>query len=612
MYPIEPSSAKDPTQPNKDLRSLNSIETIKINEVQSLWEAVNVDLSRLSQPLLPHLVTLVQQLLIWFSSRPTPSSSAHQLPNGSSGAGHKSRGDSFDSLMYRLCAMATAALSVLMDRYPDTIIEAAQDVHTVRDIISISSRSTGLPFFPSLLRVNRMWGFAQARVLETSPLGTIRPGTKTVPGTSTGTGAVQSGKGGLKDPAADQDANLKTACVAAAPSPASSAAVGLTDSDTSIGATPFRDSHAVDVSAAPSEHDTAAAATDSTESPPSTTASITVAASPTAGAEFLPFDTVSRAARMAAAEALSCELGVSSAECLLTLEFFMGKEDLARAQLHKEIAAVAGGEGGVREEVKIVDPDLVSTVDLSDEYPLRNVRTCDAFGDTKKEQIVVPWRSLIPNDVILERLAVSSAVTEGDKSLIDVEFVTGPNGESLLVTTPSPSDASKANSVIPLGTCLAKTDEEGPARFPPRDSIRQYMSDGVPRTYTIVSSYDYNLGIPTCELVETSSLRVLRKYFDRPVNTMTGFVKELDVAVTILRLREIASKLLAEGNLNLHKDTEKVEDWLKILRLAVLSESTVDFTAAESKQITEIFIASSDLCMTPFHVSVIIAVIDLA
>jgi hypothetical protein len=613
VYPIEPSSAKDPTQPNKDLRSLNSIETIKINEVQSLWEAVNVDLSRLSQPLLPHLVTLVQQLLIWFSSRPTPSSSAHQLPNGSSGAGHKSRGDSFDSLMYRLCAMATAALSVLMDRYPDTIIEAAQDVHTVRDIISISSRSTGLPFFPSLLRVNRMWGFAQARVLETSPLGTIGPGTKTIPGTSTGTGAMQSGKGELKGPAADQDANLKTACVAAAPSPASSAAVGLTDSDTSIGATPFRDSHAVDASAAPSEHDTAAAATDSTGSPPGTTASITVAASPTAGAEFLPFDTVSRAARMAAAEALSCELGVSSAECLLTLEFFMGKEDLARAQLQKEIAAaVAGGEGGVREEVKIVDPDLVSTVDLSDEYPLRNVRTCDAFGDTKKEQIVVPWRSLIPNDVILERLAVSSAVAEGEKSLIDVEFVTGPNGESLLVTTPSPSDASKASSVIPLGTCLAKTDEEGPARFPPRDSIRQYMSDGVPRTYTIVSSYDYNLGIPTCELVETSSLRVLRKYFDRPVNTMTGFVKELDVAVTILRLREIASKLLAEGNLNLHKDTEKVEDWLKILRLAVLSESTVDFTAAESKHITEIFVASSDRCMTPFHDSVIIAVIDLA
>jgi hypothetical protein len=571
VYPIDPSGTKDPTQPNKDLRSLNNIETVKINEVQSLWEAVHVDLSRLSQPLLPHLVTLVQQLLIWFSSRPT-SSSSNQLPNSCRGAGETSCGDAFISLMYRLCAMATAALSVLMDRYPDTIIEAAQDVHTVRDIISISSRSTGLPFFPSLLRVNRMWGFAQARVLETSPLGAIGPGTRVGPGSDT-----MQGKGEPKDSVPDKEANLKTACAAAAPSSASPATVATNATDTSIGATPLRDSDAVAAVitiVAPSKDCTTAPPADSSRSP----------SSPTVGAEFLPFDTASRATRTAAAEALACELGISTAECLLSLEFFMGKEDLARAQLLKETAAAAAGGGdGVREEVKIVDPDFVTTVDLSDEYPLRNVSTCDAFGDTKKEQVVVPWRSLIPNDVILERLVVGAGVTDGEKSLIDVEFVTGPNGESLLVTTPSSPDGAKANSLIPLGTCLARTDEEGPARFPPRDSIRQYMSDGVPRTYTIVSSYDYNLGIPTCELVETSSLRVLRKYFDRPVGAMTGFVKELDVAVTILRLREIASKLLAEGNLNLHKDTEKVEDWLKILRLAVLSESTVDFTAAESK-----------------------------
>ena len=106
------------------------------------------------------------------------------------------------------------------------------------------------------------------------------------------------------------------------------------------------------------------------------------------------------------------------------------------------------------------------------------------------------------------------------------------------------------------------------------------MSPGAVRTYTIVSTYDYNLGISTCEQVETTTLRTIKSYFDRPVSSMDGLVRDLDMSVTVLRMREIAAKLLAEGNLNLHKDAEDIEDWLRVLRLVVFSESrgTVDGT----------------------------------
>ena len=48
--------------------------------------------------------------------------------------------------------------------------------------------------------------------------------------------------------------------------------------------------------------------------------------------------------------------------------------------------------------------------------------------------------------------------------------------------------------------------------------------------------------------------------------SVSNLVQDLDMSLTILRLREIAAQLLGEGNLNLHSDTESIEDWLRLLK----------------------------------------------
>ena len=514
---------------------------------------------------------LVQLLLQWFTTQldaTTPSSSSSEATENLESRQTADPG-SFDSIMHRLCSVAVTALSVLMTRYPDTIIEAAQDVHTVRDIISISSRPTGLPFFPTLARVNKMWGFAQARVLETVP----------VPFQRDIGGASRQSKQPKGVKASDVSADL-IECTTAANSVAVelSLVTTTTSVQTSIPSTTppsvlpvLQDTPHVDVEAMASASPTMLV---------STTASSTV----THSTELLLFDAASRATRKSIAETLSLELKVSWKACLLILEYYMGDIGLTRSYFSNTKGDV--GMDDVIAEISEVQ------LELSDENPLRNLGVCYPFGESKKENFTSPWRSLIPNDITLDRLTVVTApIAPARKaSLSFVESVTGvqlsEKSAATLLCPASDKEGKEADkgmdvecSELALGACLVRCDEEGPTQFPSKESIRVCMSEGVIRSHIIVSSFDYDLGIAICEPIETSTLRVVKKYFDRPMNSMPSFIQSLDVSVTILRLREIASKLLEGGNLHLHKDVEKVEDWMRVLRLAVFtaSKAATDF-----------------------------------
>ena len=542
------------------------METVKLSELQSQWEAVSVDLSRLSQPLLPHLVALVQQLLEWINMR-TRTTSAVSTDE------EEPAGRDSDLVMHRLCAMATTALSVLMDRYPDTIIEAAHDIHTVRDIISISSRSTGLPFFPTLPKINEMWGFAQARVLERYS------GEEAVVREAAGEKEGEGGEGKSKDQISDSLSAAHTSSSSTSSATSNSSSKGIS------------------------------------------------APSPSAHTECLMFDGPSRAVRRAVAEALSCELGVSSAKCLIALEFCMGDADRARMSLRRSSAAEGLGFGSssesvpgsdsaetkegekdgegvgtvVGEEVTARDGEGEATpadLDLSDEHPLRNVCESDPLGDTSRESSDLPWRSLVPNQIVLRRVALAASSAEreaegtereggdeeeeaGEKSLspssdvagaVAAEGSDGDKSSSSSSAKSAQGPSADIGSLITFGSCIARCEEEGATRFPVRAAMGMCMSRGVTGTHTVMATYDYSLGVPTCEVVEMSSLRAVKKYYDRPVLCMGQLARDLDLSITILRLREIACKLLAEGNLNLHKDAERPEDWVRILRLAVFSE----------------------------------------
>ena len=69
------------TTKNKKLKNLSDIFTVKITEMLPYWDAVHVDLARLSQPLLPHLVSLLKELLQWFK-RKTNSITLQNKNNG--------------------------------------------------------------------------------------------------------------------------------------------------------------------------------------------------------------------------------------------------------------------------------------------------------------------------------------------------------------------------------------------------------------------------------------------------------------------------------------------------------------------------------------------------
>jgi hypothetical protein len=564
------SPAGTGAQCSGDLKCLQAVETTKLGELSPTWVTADVDLSRLSQPLLLHLVCLVQLLLQWFSTRHNDAdASAEALENTQSS--QTADLGSFDSLMHRLCALAVTALSVLMTRYPDTIIEAAQDVHTVRDIISISSRPTGLPFFPTLARVNKMWGFAQARVLEMGQLQRDNVDTSKV---------------------SKKQKDLKANGVSVALIEGIPAADGAAEepplTSTSTASTLIS-------SILPTLSDLLPAPA------PALTYIPVSASSPVAhSTESLLFDAPSRAARTSIADTLSSELKVPRKTCLHVLEYYMGDIELTRNYF-------SDYKGDVARDDIIAEQSEVQ-LELSDENPLRNLGVCYPFGDAKKENVTSPWRSLIPSDITLDRLvAVNAPAAPVRKaSLSFVESVTGiqlseKSATAVLPLVPDKEskEAERAAEVecneLALGACLVRCDEEGPTQFPCQESMRVCMSEGAIRSHVIVSSFDFDLGIGICEAVETSTLRGVKKYFEMPVNTMPSFIQSLDVSVTILRLREIASKLLEGGNLHLHKDVDKVDDWMRVLRLAVFTESkaSADFTDRTD---------GTDNIQLPFHI----------
>ena len=538
-----------------DLKCLQAIETTKLGELSPKWVTADVDLSRLSQPLLLHLVCLVQLLLQWFSTHHNGADASAEAIEYTKSSQTADLG-SFDSLMYRLCALAVTALSVLMTRYPDTIIEAAQDVHTVRDIISISSRPTGLPFFPTLARVNKMWGFAQARVLEMGQLQRDNVDTRKV---------------------SKKQEDLKANGVSVA------SMEGIPAADIAAQEPPLTSTSTASTlisSILPTLSDPFPAPT------PALTSVLVSAPLPVAHSmESLLFDASSRAARTSIADTLSSELKAPRKTCLHILEYFMGDVERARNYFSNYKGDFTGDD--------IIAEQSEIQLELSDENPLRNLGVCYPFGDAKKENVTSPWRSLIPSDITLDRLvAVNAPAAPLRKaSLSFVESVTGiqlseKSAAAVLPLAPDKEskEAERAADVecneLALGTCLVRCDEEGPTQFPCQESMRVCMSEGAVRSHIIVSSFNFDLGIGICEAVETSTLRGVKKFFEMPVNTMPSFIQRLDVSVTILRLREIASKLLEGGNLHLHKDVEKVDDWMRVLRLAVFTESkaSADFT----------------------------------
>ena len=622
----------------KKTRNLAEIETVKITDLKPYWDAVHVDLSRLSQPLLLHLVTLVKQLLQWFKKFKKKKIQNDKNEDESQSDCHKessfeedSEDHSFNSLMHRLCAVATAALSVLMVRYPDTVVDAAQDMHIVRDIISIALQPTSLSFFPVLSNVNKMWVFAQSRVLEQSSERAFQNKSMHPKKAISGNNIPGAHKNvaesspivmnllddpsivSIEDEIAEKEERVKE---------------GREEEEER---TQFKISQTKHCSIPPILENEREREKEGVERERERQR------------DPLLFDLDSRAARRVLSDSLSCQFGIPALRCLLLLDFFMGDIDAVSNYLRTATKENSYNSAHVDQTDQGFEVEKESAIELSDSL-LRNTSVCDSFYELKSDLMITPWETLVPSDAHLDRLIVSTAVTgdehtfltlrsssasidrnvfalafdggggdgdgddggcsdgveeregqEGDEVERELSAVENrlqrdheirgegdEEGESNL------EEGSSSYAHLVLGCCLARCDEEGPSQIPKGPAMHLCMSPGAVRIHTIVSTYDHNLGFTTCEQIESTNLRLVSKYYDRPVDSVSNLVQDLDMSLTILRLREIAAQLLGEGNLNLHSDTESIEDWLRLLKLLVFSDAKVLADGADVTDGTDI------------------------
>lgn len=127
---------------------VDRVEKVSSTSLHAIRNCVNIDLTRLSQPLLPQLMALMKRLLDRMSTSPKIN-----LTRGS-------------SLLMRLNFVVANAVSTLLDRQTDLVIDATHDAKVIGDIIQTALLPTELPGFSSSQGLTRVWNHAQARLLE--------------------------------------------------------------------------------------------------------------------------------------------------------------------------------------------------------------------------------------------------------------------------------------------------------------------------------------------------------------------------------------------------------------------------------------------------------------
>ena len=200
-----------------------------------------------------------------------------------------------------------------------------------------------------------------------------------------------------------------------------------------------------------------------------------------------------------------------------------------------------------------------ASIELSDDNPLRSVDSHDTSTSRGTHASSLPYAASAPSDVDLERI--------------------DSDGTAVAAGTTAP----RVISPPPLGACLIQSEEEGLSPFPTGEvglcmtsSAEQepLVSTALSIPHVIMSYYERDVGIPLCDQVEASSVRRTRKYFDQPADHMPMLMQRLDSSLTILRLRQVAARLLTEGNLNLAQDAGRVDNWLRMLKLVVFSDAS--------------------------------------
>ncbi len=466
-------------------------ETISTSKIKPKVEAINVDLSRLSQPLLSNLTGLIKELFLWLSlkgnklltvcamnSTSCKTSISHHTIHSSLNVITRA-----DKCLFRLNSVASASLSYLLEHQGDFCLESV-DSTIVQSIIAISLLPTCMTYLPELSDLSKVWNYVQSRKLEQVDI-------------------------------ASNEMMLNDSCVITPSSPVAHTVDSHDDKNISR-----EPSNTVDL--VPEEAD-GVRKSDS----------------------FLPFSAEDRASRQTVAKSLSSEFGLDESFCLQRLEYFMNDEIATRANL----SSVKECENNVCADVVDVSEDnvMLSKVVMSDENPLRSI-----------DDPSIVWDSSGYDNF--------NVFSDFERELMRILYKDNDVAEG----TPS-------STLMEYGSLVIESLLEGPNAISSGGKSGRCLHQGEVQSEFVVSLYDESRGLPYCDLVQTSSMRLVNLIYGQKQDSQSvaGFMSQLDLSLTILRTRGIASRLLLDGNVNLSQDADSLDSWVKLLKLITINESSL-------------------------------------
>ena len=484
--------------------AMKSIELVKFSSLNVIWNGTNVDMTRLSQPLLPQLIALLKALL-------------RRKSCDSDLMGH------MGACISRLNYFVSTAVSVLLEKQPDIIIDATQDEGIIVDIMNIALQPTGMKQFSSLLEMNRMWCHTQGRAIERE---NYPPPNQT------------------KD---ETPASKKK-----------SAEASLSDQTTIANVSK---SAVVDVEQAEGESKLISHAVVSDES---------------LGQSILLHDEESRSERLETARLLSAETGVHVTTCLQHFEFYMADTELTRQSLLSMIAQ--NGSASEEPVTEWIEPILSASTAMP--------RSLDVESESKTEererQKLIEIVDQASNDEGLDK-NVFSSVALLDAACYDMDIA--KIGEKGRVNSDvSITESSYVLDFFGGGSATGEGPIPREDAFYSVGTRCQLESQNslTDEKKLLLNFYDSTMGFDMYNGIDIDEARVVRKFFDQSVDSPAQeTMNSLDQACSILRMRKIAARLMLENSLNLVQGTVKVDDWLNLLKLATTTD--VEITVESSR-----------------------------
>jgi hypothetical protein len=443
------------------VESLDKVETISIDCISVICEGVKVDMSRLSQPLLPQLISLIKATLNFAGTLKEKSHlelSCHE------------------SIILLLAAQSAVALSALMETASDQLIECLIELDLVADIVKLSLLPSGLPAFVGADTVTRMWSFSHARLIECRKLW---------PSTEDNI-AQTCDSSDHDDPASAYCANMPC--------------------DAEMGVV----------------------------------LSSSLGGSPATASEYSEF--------RAESQLLSSELNLAEDACFRRLQYFHGNVGAARSSLLLETGETDEFEDGCATQ----HPLAAVAINNSDGHLLTSIEGSEGKGE-----------------------AASWYCNAAETSKFCFDSFPSLTGDPL----------QKANLFSEeMLDYIAETDVEDNASHA-GGRVGGCFDSSIGSEELLAGFHNKRLGITLFETVSTASIKKITSFYDCNPRDVQKLSNKLNFSVAILRVREIATKMLMEGTFNLIKDAGKLSDWLLLMKLASASSNASSTASVDGSKL---------------------------